>query len=172
LQPGQVGHSVIDAKAVGRFMPPVFRGAQAATLAGLAAQLGLPEAPFLRTVADYNAACRAGTFDHAVLDDCHTEGLSPPKTHWARPIDTPPFYGYTLKPGVTFTYLGVQVDAHAAVRFGGRPSPNVFAAGEVMAGNVLGKGYTAGVGMTIGTVFGRIAGLSSAQASGVQRAAA
>jgi hypothetical protein len=47
------------------------------------------------------------------------------------------------------------------VHFGGRPSPNLFAAGEVMAGNVLGQGYTAGVGMTIGTVFGRIAGTSA-----------
>jgi len=172
LQPGQVGHSVIDAKAVGRFMPPVFKGAKAETLQDLARQLGVPEAAFLQTVADYNAACRVGSFDHAVLDDCHTEGLVPAKTHWARPIDTPPFYGYTLKPGVTFTYLGVKVDEHAAVHFGGRPSPNLFAAGEVMAGNVLGKGYTAGVGMSIGTVFGRIAGASAAASLEVQRAAA
>lgn len=162
LQPGQVGHSIIDAKAVGRFMPPVFKGAQADTLEALAAQLGLPVATFVETVRAYNAACRAGTFDHAVLDDCRTEGLLPPKTHWARPIDTPPFYGYTLKPGVTFTYLGLKVDRKAAVHFGGQPSANLYAAGEIMAGNVLGQGYTAGVGMTIGTVFGRIAGTSAA----------
>ncbi|MDO9075366.1 MAG: FAD-dependent tricarballylate dehydrogenase TcuA [Rubrivivax sp.] len=169
-QPAQVGHCVIDAKAVGRFMPPVFKGAQADTLPELARQLGVPEAAFLKTVADYNAACRAGSFDHAVLDDCHTEGLTPAKTHWARPIDTAPYYGYTLKPGVTFTYLGLWVDEHAAVHFGGQPSANLFAAGEVMAGNVLGQGYTAGVGMTIGTVFGRVAGASAARAA--QRAAA
>jgi tricarballylate dehydrogenase len=163
-QPGQVGHCIIDAKAVGRFMPPVFKGERADTLEQLAQQLGLPVEPFLKTVADYNAACRVGRFDHAVLDDCHTEGLAPAKTHWARPIDTAPFYGYTLKPGVTFTYLGLKTDETAAVRFGGRPSPNLFAAGEVMAGNVLGQGYTAGVGMTIGTVFGRLAGASAAAA--------
>jgi len=174
LQPGQVGHSVIDAKAVGRFMPPVFPGARADTLEALAQQLGVPVDPFIDTVQRYNAACRVGNFDHAVLDDCHTDGLLPPKTHWARPIDTPPYYGYTLKPGVTFTYLGVKVDEHAAVHFGGRPSTNLFAAGEVMAGNVLGQGYTAGVGMTIGTVFGRIAGASAAAAAkqGEFRAAA
>jgi tricarballylate dehydrogenase len=45
---------------------------------------------------------------------------------------------------------------------GGRPSANVFAAGEIMAGNVLGQGYLAGIGMTIGTVFGRIAGREAA----------
>ncbi len=161
-QPGQVGHSIIDAKAVGRFMPPVFPGSKADSLAELARQLGLPEAVFLQTMGAFNAACRPGTFDHAVLDDCATAGLAPAKTHWARPIDTPPFYGYTLKPGVTFTYLGVKVDAAAAVHFGGRPSRNLFAAGEAMAGNVLGQGYTAGVGMTIGTVFGRVAGASAA----------
>jgi tricarballylate dehydrogenase len=165
LQPGQVAHSVIDAKAVGRFMPPVFPGARADTLEALAGQLGVPCAPFLDTVRAFNAACRPGAFDHAVLDDCATEGLVPPKTHWARPIDTPPFFGYTLKPGVTFTYLGLRVDDRAAVHFGGRPSANLFAAGEIMAGNVLGQGYTAGVGMTIGTVFGRIAGASAAAAA-------
>jgi tricarballylate dehydrogenase len=174
-EPGQVGHCVIDAKAVGRFMPPVFKGVQADTLPELARQLGLSgesEAAFLKTVADYNAACRVGSFDHAVLDDCHTEGLRPAKTHWARPIDTAPFYGYTLKPGVTFTYLGLWVDEDAAVHFGGKPSANLFAAGEVMAGNVLGQGYTAGVGMTIGTVFGRIAGASAARAVKAAAAAA
>ena len=165
LQPGQVGYSIIDAKAVGRFMPPVFPGAQADTLEALAAQLGVPVDAFVGTVRAFNAACHAGTFDHAVLDDCATVGLVPPKTHWARPIDTPPFFGYALKPGVTFTYLGVKVDARAAAQFGGAPSPNLFAAGEVMAGNVLGQGYTAGVGMTIGTVFGRIAGASAAAAA-------
>jgi tricarballylate dehydrogenase len=172
LQPGQVGHSVTDAKAVGRFMPPVFRGVRADTLQDLARQLGVPEATLLETVRAYNAACRVGTFNHAVLDDCHTVGLVPPKTHWALPIDTPPYYGYTLKPGVTFTYLGLKVDARAAVHFGGVPSGNLFAAGEVMAGNVLGQGYTAGVGMTIGTAFGRIAGASAAAAVASSGAAA
>ena len=160
-QPGQVGHCIIDAKAVGRFMPPVFKGEQADTLKALARQLGLAETSFLQTIRDYNAACRVGSFDHTVLDDCHTEGLLPAKTHWARPIDTPPFHGYTLKPGITFTYLGLRVDEQAAAHFDGKPSANLFAAGEMMAGNVLGQGYTAGVGMTIGTVFGRIAGMNA-----------
>ncbi len=163
-QPGQVAHCIIDAKAIGRFMPAVFSAEQAATLDQLARQLQLPEAAFVDTVRAFNAACNQGHFDHAVLDDCRTAGIEPPKTHWARPLDTPPFYGYTLKPGVTFTYLGLKVDQAAAVHFGGVASPNLFAAGEMMAGNVLGQGYTAGVGMTIGTVFGRIAGASAAAA--------
>lgn len=165
-QPGQVGYSVIDAKAIGRFMPPVFDGVVAQTLPELAQKLGLDEATFMQTLNDYNAACRVGTFDHTALDDCHTEGVAPAKTHWARPIDTAPFYGYMLRPGVTFTYLGLRTDATAAVHFGGRASPNLFVAGEMMAGNVLGQGYTAGVGMSIGTAFGRIAGVEAARACG------
>ncbi len=174
-QPAQIGYSLIDAKAVGRFMPPVFPGAKADHLEDLARQLGLAEAALVRTVQDYNTACRGGDFDHTVLDSCHTEGLDPPKSHWARPLDTPPFYGYPLKPGITFTYLGLKVNAQAAAHFAGSPSPNLFVAGEMMAGNILGKGYTAGVGMTIGTIFGRIAGANAAAAAqrqGVTHAAA
>ncbi|WP_343583273.1 FAD-dependent tricarballylate dehydrogenase TcuA [Herbaspirillum sp.] len=175
-QPGQVAYSVIDAKAVGHFMPPVFPGEKADTLAELARKLGVPEARFVQTVEAYNAACSGGSFDHTVLDDCRTEHLHPPKTHWARPIDKAPFYGYALRPGVTFTYLGLKVNEQAQVHFSGQPSENLFVAGEMMAGNVLGKGYTAGVGMSIGTAFGRIAGAQAAQfatrQSGVENAQA
>lgn len=161
-QPGQIGYCVIDSKAVGRFMPPVFPGVKAHSLAELARGLGLPEVALMKTLQDFNAGCRPGSFDHTVLDDCTTEGVTPAKTHWALPIDTPPFYGYALRPGITFTYLGVRTDEHAAAHFGGEPSGNLFVAGELMAGNVLGKGYTAGVGMSIGTAFGRRAGASAA----------
>lgn len=164
-QKGQIAWSVIDSKAIGRFMPPVFPGTRANTLPELARQLGLDEAAFMQTLNAYNAACRPGTFDHTALDDCRTEGLTPAKTHWALPLDTAPFYAYAVKPGVTFTYLGLKTDESAAVRFGGEPSPNLFVAGEMMAGNVLGKGYTAGVGMSIGTAFGRIAGTQAAAAA-------
>jgi len=173
LQPGQIAYSVIDAKAIGRFMPPVFPGERADSLRELAQQLGIDPATFEATVHEYNAACRVGTFDHAVLDDCRTEGLTPPKTHWARPLDTAPYYGYALRPGITFTYLGVKIDDHMRVHFAGKPSPNLFAAGEIMAGNILGKGYLAGIGMTIGTASGRIAGRQAAAfiAAGARSAA-
>ena len=164
-QPGQIGYSIIDSKAIGRFMPPVFPGVQADSLPELARKLGLPEQTFMATLSAYNAACRVGTFDHTALDDCHTEGLSPAKTHWALPLDTGPYYGYALRPGITFTYLGLKVNEQSAVHFGGVASPNLYVAGEMMAGNVLGKGYTAGVGMSIGTAFGRIAGAEAARAA-------
>ena len=164
-QPGQIGYSIIDAKSIGRFMPPVFPGTRADTLDELARKLELPPEKFVATVEAFNAACRVGHFDHTILDDCHTEGIAPAKTHWARPIATPPFFGYALRPGITFTYLGLKTDRTAAVFFDGRPSGNLFVAGEMMSGNVLGKGYTAGVGMSIGTAFGRAAGTHAAQAA-------
>ena len=163
-QPDQIGYSIIDAKSMGRFMPPVYPPITARTIPDLATLLGLDPAVLSVTVASFNAAVRPGTFDHTVLDDCRTQGLTPPKTHWARTLDTPPYYAYPLRPGLTFTYLGVAIDAQARVLFAdGKASPNIFAAGEIMAGNVLGKGYLAGIGMAIGTTFGRIAGEEAAR---------
>ena len=92
-----------------------------------------------------------------------TKGLTPEKTNWARPISKPPFYGYSLKTGVTFTYLGLKVNEQALCSMNGVPFENLWAAGETMAGSILGQGYLAGFGMTIGTVFGRIAGEEAAK---------
>ena len=165
-QRGQTAWSIIDQKAIGRFMPPVFEGAKADTPEELASKIGIDPVTFVRTLRTYNEACRPGTFDHTSLDDCRTEGVAPAKTHWARAIDTAPFYAYPLRPGITFTYLGMKIDHTAAIRFNDVPSSNLFSAGEMVAGNVLGKGYTAGVGMSIGTAFGRIAGVNAAKSAG------
>jgi tricarballylate dehydrogenase len=163
-QPDQIAFSIVDAKAIGRFMPSVFPPIAAASIGELARLLDLHPDKLEATVAGYNAAVRPGSFNHAVLDDCRTEGLDPPKTHWAQPIDTPPFWGYPLRPGITFTYLGLKVDERTRVLMeNGEPAGNIYAAGEIMAGNILRKGYIAGVGMTIGTVMGRIAGGEAAR---------
>ncbi|MFN4058430.1 MAG: FAD-dependent tricarballylate dehydrogenase TcuA [Roseinatronobacter sp.] len=161
-QPDQIGYAITDQKAQGLFMPPVFAPIKADTLQGLAQALDLPAKGLEQTVAAYNAACRPGTFTPGALDGLSTEGLEPPKTNWARPLDTPPYYGYILRPGVTFTYLGLKVSERAQVQSAHGPLPNVWAAGEIMAGSILGQGYLAGFGMTIGTVFGRIAGQEAA----------
>jgi tricarballylate dehydrogenase len=163
-QPEQIGYSIIDAKSMGKFMPSVFPPVKARTIAELAAALGLDAAALGKTVAEFNAAVRPGTFDHTTFDDCRTEGLTPPKTHWARRIDTPPYFAWPLRPGITFTYLGVAIDERSRMILAdGKPAANLWAAGEIMAGNILGKGYLAGIGMAIGTTFGRIAGEEAAR---------
>ena len=161
-QPDQVAYSIIDSKSIDAFMPSVFPPIQADTIEGLGQQLGISGSVLKETVERFNDACRPGVFKGNELDGLATDGIEPPKTNWARPITEPPFYGYELRPGVTFTYLGLKVDDTARVTGEGGRMSNVWAAGEIMAGSILGQGYLAGFGMTIGTVFGRIAGREAA----------
>ncbi|MCA0962373.1 FAD-dependent tricarballylate dehydrogenase TcuA [Salipiger bermudensis] len=162
-QPDQVGYVIIDAKSLNLFMPSVFPPIKADTLEELADKMGLPADALAQTVAEFNAACGdTSGFHPTELDGVSTTGLTPPKTNWARPITEAPFYGYSLRTGVTFTYLGLKVDENAQCSIGNRPVSNLWAAGETMAGSILGQGYLAGFGMTIGTVFGRIAGKEAA----------
>jgi tricarballylate dehydrogenase len=162
-QPGQIAYIVFDAKSLHQFMPSIYPPISADSIAELAVKLELPADRLVATINAFNAAVRIGTFDHTVLDDCCTEGLNPPKSHWARRIDQGPFYAYPVRPGITFTYLGTRVDRDTRMQMAnGKPAENMFAAGEIMAGNVLGRGYAAGIGMTIGSVFGRVAGEKAA----------
>lgn len=162
-QPGQIAYIIFDAPSLDRFMPSLFAPITASTIGGLAKALGLDPDALQQTVAEFNAAVVPGTLDSSVLDDCRTAGVSPPKSHWAQRIETPPYYAYPVRPGITFTYLCVKVNRESRMLMAnGLPSANMFAAGEAMAGNVLGKGYAAGIGMTIGSVFGRIAGREAA----------
>jgi tricarballylate dehydrogenase len=164
-QPGQIAYSIIDAKAEALFLPSLYPPIRAQSIEGLGEALGLDPKALCATVDAYNAACDAeGPFDTTIHDGRRTQGLAPDKTNWARPIDEAPFTGFPLRPGITFTYLGVKVDENAAVQLaaGGR-AENIYAAGEIMAGNVLGQGYLGGLGLVIGSVFGRRAGEAAAR---------
>ena len=163
-QPGQQAFAITDSQAEMNYLPSVFPPYRAETLAELAAMAGIDAGKLERVVAEYNAAVRPGTFKPMVPDDCRTEGLTPPKSHWARRIEKPPFLCHPLRPGITFTFLGLKVNERARVLMAdGKPSANIFASGEIMSGNILGQGYLAGFGMAIGTVFGRIAGEEAAR---------
>ncbi|MCP3415341.1 FAD-dependent tricarballylate dehydrogenase TcuA [Bradyrhizobium brasilense] len=163
-QPDQIAYIIFDSTVVTSFMPTLFPPIAGATIAELAGKLELDAAALEKTITEFNAAVQPGTFDHTILDDCATQGIAPPKTHWARRIETPPYLAYPVRPGITFTYLGTRVNREARILMkDGKPSANMYAAGEIMAGNVLGKGYAAGIGMTIGSVFGRVAGREAAK---------
>ena len=162
-QPGQVAYSIIDSQSHDLFMPTVYPALEADSIGELAELLGLPVSEMEATVAQFNHAVRRAEFNAEVLDDCRTEGLAVEKSHWARPLIMPPYRAWPLRPGITFTYMGVKVDEKARVQWhAGKTSQNIFAAGEIMAGNILGQGYLAGIGITIGNVFGRIAGREAA----------
>ncbi len=157
-QPEQVGYAVIDSQSKDLFMPSVFPPIKSDSIDELESQLQLPKESLKSTVNEFNSACRSGYFNPTKLDQLKTVGMKPPKSNWARPITSPPFYAYELRPGITFTYLGLKVDNNAQVHSKSGLVENLFAAGEIMAGSILGEGYLAGFGMAVGTVFGRLAG--------------
>ena len=162
-QPNQVAWAIIDDHIGNIFMPTLSAPVVASSLPELAIKLGINATNLVRTIEGYNGAVKPGTFDPTQLDDCCTENLAINKTHWAQPLDRAPYRAYELRCGITFTYLGVAVDESARLNLPNQPRSNVYAAGEIMAGNVLGQGYIAGIGMTIGHVFGKIAGLKAYQ---------
>ncbi|WNZ55750.1 FAD-dependent tricarballylate dehydrogenase TcuA [Microbulbifer sp. MKSA007] len=162
-QPDQVAFAIIDSKSLKMFMPSAFPPTEANTLEELAEKTSLPSEKLIDTIATFNAACGSSDAFHPTeLDSVATTGLTPEKTNWARPISEPPFYCYSLRTGVTFTYLALKIDENAQCSTATGPVKNLWAAGETMAGSILSQGYLAGLGMMIGTVFGRIAGREAA----------
>ena len=159
-QADQIAYSVFDCKSLGTFLPTMFPPYKANSIPDLAKLIGLEPSSLDETVKSYNQhVVDGGKFNPKALDECETRGLTPAKSHWALRIDTPPFYAYPLRPGITFTYMGVAVDSSARVLGkSNKPFENLYAAGEIMAGNILTRGYLAGFGLTIGTVFGIKAG--------------
>jgi tricarballylate dehydrogenase len=158
----QIAYLILDAKGFGRALPTALAPIRADTIAALASALGLEPAALEATVREFNAA--TVTDDNVPLNERGTTGLSPPKSRGAVALSEPPFAAYPLRPGITFTHYGVAVDeGMRVVKTGGTRLPNVFAAGMVMAANVLGDGYLAGLGVALSTVFGRLAGQQAAE---------
>ena len=158
-QPSQIAYSIVDNKVRDQFMPSIFPAIEGSSIGDLATKLKIDSQTLKITVKQFNHAVQHGVYEPSRLDGKKTVGLYPNKTNWSLPLDSPPFLAYPLKPGITFTYLGLKINEQAKVlNKDDTPFDNVTAAGEIMAGNILGEGYCAGTGMTIGGVFGRIAG--------------
>ena len=140
-QPGQFAWQVFDARVV-HLLRDEYRIREvtkvvADTLETLAGKLeDVDPAGFVRTVQAYNAAVRTGVaFDPTVKDGRGTEGLEVPKSHWANPLDTPPYEAYAVTCGITFTFGGLRVDTRGRVLdTGERPIPGLYGAGSWSAG--------------------------------------
>ena len=159
---GQIAYLILDANGLGRALPTALAPIRADTIADLATTLGLEPSALESTVNAFNAAAIDG--DAVPFNERRTTGLNPPKSRGAVTLTMPPFAAYPLRPGVTFTHYGVAVDDHLRVmKSDGEPMQNVFAAGMVMAANVLGDGYLAGLGVSLSAVFGRLAGEEAAR---------
>ena len=167
-QPDQLVYSIFDTQSLDLFVPPLYPPLTGNSLEELFSQVEIDADEASSTIHAFNAAVDdRRPFDPTRPDGRSAPGIEPPRSNWARAIDSPPFFLYPLRPGLTFTYAGVAVDETARVLRHSTKTPfdNVFAAGEVMAGNILTRGYLAGVGLTIGSVFGRIAGKAAAEVS-------
>ena len=138
--------------------------AEATTFEELAQKLEIDVEGFVRTMKAYNAAVQPGPFNPAVKDGKATKGITPPKSNWAQPLDTPPYVGYAVTTGITFTFGGLRITPTGQVLdLEQRVIPGLFAAGELVGG-IFYNNYPGGSGLMAGAVFGRIAGRSAAQA--------
>lgn len=168
-QPRRVAFQIFDAK-VEHLLRDEYRIAQvtkatANTLEELATALGIDPEGLIRTVAAFNAAVQPGPFDPTRLDGKRTEGITPPKSNWALPLDTPPYSGYAVTCGITFTFGGLRINSEGQVLdTEERPLLGLYAAGEIVGG-LFYYNYPGGAGLMAGAVFGRIAGASAARAA-------
>jgi tricarballylate dehydrogenase len=167
-QPGALAYQLFDAKTEpllrqDEYTAPGVSRYEASTLRELAKDLGLNPDALERTVSEFNKAVQPGEFNPAVKDGKSTRGVQPPKSNWAQPLDTPPFYGFVVTCGVTFTFGGLRVDTNAQVLDrAGRPIRSLYAAGELVGG-LFYHNYPGGSGLMAGAVFGRRAGASAAE---------
>ena len=142
---------------------PQVSKAEADTVSGLADALGIDPEGLAGTVRDFNDAVQPGGFDPTALDGKRTLGIDPPKSNWALPLDTPPYVGYAVTCGITFTFGGLKIDDHARVLDANdTPIPSLYAAGELVGG-LFYDNYPGGSGLMSGAVFGRIAGANAAR---------
>jgi tricarballylate dehydrogenase len=161
-QPRRLAFQIFDQKVV-----PILREeyrirevtkGEADTVEELARQLDIDPQGLARTVAGFNAAVTPGAFNPAVLDGKGTRGVTPPKSNWAQALDAPPFVGFAVTCGITFTFGGVRVTPRGEVLdTEDRVMPGLFAAGELVGG-LFYENYPGGTGLMAGAAFGRLAG--------------
>ena len=167
-QPKQFAWQVFDSK-VTHLLRDEYRIRQvtkvsADSLEELAVKMeGVDAKGFLSMVAEYNGSIDQGVaFNPNVLDGRGTNGITPPKSNWANPLDAPPYEAYAITCGITFSFGGVRINPDAEVLDdGGDAIPGLFAAGEMAAG-IFYFNYPGGSGLTAGSVYGRIAGTNAA----------
>jgi tricarballylate dehydrogenase len=164
-QPQRTAVQIFDSKTIGmvrdEYRIRQVTKAESDTIEGLARALDIDVEGLGRTVAGFNAACQPGEFNPAILDGKCTRGITPPKSNWALPIDTPPYYGFVVTCGITFTFGGLRINTQGEVQDTTDASiPGLYAAGELVGG-IFYQNYLGGAGLMSGSVFGRLSGRSA-----------
>ncbi len=165
-QSGSIAYCLFDAKLAERelvyCLHREFEPLHASSIARLAQNLGLPGDKLQATVDAYNAAVQPGDFDPETRDGKTTQGIQPPKSNWALPLDTPPYFAFPVTGGITFTLGGIKVDERARViDTEDRAIAGLYAAGELIGG-LFYDNYPGGASLLRSLVFGRLAGQEAA----------
>jgi tricarballylate dehydrogenase len=169
-QPQRTAVQIFDAKTIGmvrdEYRIRQVTKAEANSIAELAQKLEIDVEGLTRTVDVFNRACQPGEYNPSVLDGKGTKGITPAKSNWALPIDTPPYSGFVVTCGITFTFGGLRITTNGEVLdLVDRPIPGLYAAGELVGG-IFYENYLGGAGLMSGAVFGRLAGQSAGRYSG------
>lgn len=131
---------------------------EANTTQEMAEKLGLDVKIFQETLESFNEQAQDGDYTPRELDARSTIDLDPPKSNWAIKLDVPPFVGFTVTGGITYTYGGLKIDTNSRVlRNDDQPIKGLFAAGEIVGGIFYHNSLRA-AGLMHGSVFGKIAG--------------
>ncbi|MBA01450.1 MAG: tricarballylate dehydrogenase [Chloroflexi bacterium] len=138
--------------------------AEGNTIEELADALGIDVGGLKQTVEQFNDACQSGDYNPAILDGVKTEGIEPPKSNWALPLNQPPYFGVAVTTGLTFTFGGLKINPKTAqvLDTDDIPIRGLYATGELVGGLFF-HNYAGGTGLMSGAVFGRTAGASAAQ---------
>ncbi len=161
-QPGHVAYQIYDQQ-----VRPMLRKEynleeatyhKADTLEKLADRLPVNKQQFLETIEEYNGAVMEGNYNPTIKDNKGTQGITPPKSNWALPIEKGPFFAFPVTCGITFSFGGLKVSPNAEVLDENeQPIPGLFAAGEMVGGIFYGN-YPGGSGLMSGAVFGKLSG--------------
>src|SRR5687768_11250965 len=159
-QPQRAAVQIFDAKTIDmvrdEYRIREVTKAEANTIEELAEKLDIDVEGLKKTIEEFNAACQPGEYNPSILDGVGTKGITPPKSNWALPIDTPPYSGFMVTCGITFTFGGLRINTEGNVLdLVDKPIPGLYAAGELVGG-LFYQNYPGGTGLMNGAVFGRL----------------
>ena len=168
-QPQRVAFQLFDQKTKhllrDEYFIPQMTMVEANTIEELAIGLDINPEELQKTIETYNESVQEGDFNPTALDGKHTKGIFPPKSNWAQEMDSPPYLGYAVTCGITFTFGGLKIDSNTQVQDNSdMPIPGLFAAGE-LTGGLFYNNYPGGSGLMSGAVFGKIAGENAAKSA-------
>ncbi|MBM6588933.1 FAD-dependent tricarballylate dehydrogenase TcuA [Brevibacterium sp. RIT 803] len=162
-QPGSIAFQIFDADLcpllrAEEYEMPGISEVRADSIDELAEKLGIPGEKLVHTIDEYNGSVDVSrTFDPTIKDG-KAARVEPPKSNWAAPIATGPFFAYPVTCGITFTFGGLKGDLDGRVlKNDGEPIPGLLACGEALGG-LFSVNYPGGSGLAAGVVFGRRAG--------------